>query len=367
VATLCYQALRAAGFRVGVYTSPHLVDVRERMVVDDRPISTAAFAAWAERLRPAIERAGASFFEATTAIAFADMAARGADIAVIEVGLGGRLDCTNVITPLVSAVTHVGLEHTEYLGSTLAEIAREKAGIAKPGVPFVLGETDEGARRVAMDTAGAAGARVVVVPPGALYRGDLSLGGAHQRRNAAVAAAVLAELPAEWRPDNAAIRRGFARATLPGRFDVRGKWLFDVAHNPGGIEVLVRTMAEARLPRPIHAVVGILGDKDWRTMLATLGPAVDALWVTQPPTAPAERRWDLTAVGEWAVGRYGGRAVGRPRRGATALPPYRLTALPDFARALSEAQIGAGTVLVTGSFHTVGDAFARLPGFAPLG
>ncbi len=123
--------LRARGLRVGVYTSPHLVSVRERVEVDGVPIGEEAFAEWTSFLRPHIERLDASFFEATTAIAFADLAARGVDVAVIEVGLGGRLDSTNVITPLVSVVTKIAREHTDYLGTDLASIAREKAGIAK--------------------------------------------------------------------------------------------------------------------------------------------------------------------------------------------------------------------------------------------
>jgi dihydrofolate synthase/folylpolyglutamate synthase len=119
-----------------VYTSPHLVSARERVVVAGAPISEDAFTEWAGRLRPEIERFDASFFEAVTAIAFADFAARGVDVAIVEVGLGGRLDATNVLVPLVSVVTKIAREHTDYLGSDLAGIAREKAGIAKPDVPF---------------------------------------------------------------------------------------------------------------------------------------------------------------------------------------------------------------------------------------
>jgi len=165
--------LAARGFRVGVYTSPHLVSVRERMVVDGVPIGEEAFAEWTTFLRPHIERLDASFFEATTAIAFADLAARGVDIAVIEVGLGGRLDATNVITPLVSVVTKIAREHTDYLGTDLAAIAREKAGVAKPDVPFVTGERDAAVRQVLVAEAERRGANPVIVvdteqaaPPG---------------------------------------------------------------------------------------------------------------------------------------------------------------------------------------------------------
>ncbi|HWP37239.1 MAG TPA: Mur ligase family protein, partial [Gemmatimonadales bacterium] len=356
VVALTYEALRQAGWSVGSYTSPHLVDVRERFVVDGRPITPEAFVTWVERLRPEIERAGASFFDATTAIAFADFAARGVDIAVVEVGLGGRLDSTNVVQPAVSVVTRIALEHTDYLGPTLADIAREKAGIAKRGVPFVIGEESPEVRSVLRDTAERLGALVIEVPPGERYSGPIGLTGPHQRRNAAVAAAALAALPEPWRPPPEAVLRGFARARIPGRFDQRGPWIFDVAHNPDGTEGLCLALQEAGPPRPLHAVIGILRDKDWRAMLQRLLGVVDAAWLTDPPSAPAARKWDLEEVG---------RAVGTP--------PIRLvrhqavTIEPDFDRALAAARRGAATVLVTGSFHTVGDALGRLPGFAPLG
>src|SRR3954454_17742040 len=136
------EALREAGWRVGLYTSPHLVSFRERIQVGGVPISEEAVAMWTGRLLTPILERKATFFEATTALAFADFAARGAEIAVVEVGLGGRLDSTNVVQPLVSAVTKIERDHMKYLGNTLELIATEKAGIAKPGVPFVIGERD---------------------------------------------------------------------------------------------------------------------------------------------------------------------------------------------------------------------------------
>jgi dihydrofolate synthase/folylpolyglutamate synthase len=370
VAVLAYAALRDAGYSVGLYTSPHLVDVRERVVVDERPISRAAFAEWTARLRQEIERVRASFFEATTAMAFADFAARRVDVAVIEVGLGGRLDCTNVVTPLASVVTTVARDHTEYLGDSLEAIAREKAGIAKPSIPFVIGEPDAPLADVLARVAADAGARVSRVAPAVRYSGTLGLAGSHQRRNAAVAAAVLEVLPEAWRPPADAVARGFARARLPGRFDRRGRWLFDVAHNPAGVAVLLAALAEAPPARPVHGLVGILRDKDWRTMVQQLGTATDGLWLTTPPSAPEERRWDLEEVGRvvrWTDGRIDG-WVGGDGSVETSRPPAQPPVIqPDFDAALRDVQDGAGTVLVTGSFHTVGDALARLPGFAPLG
>ena len=308
---------------------------------------------WTGRLRPIVTELGATFFEATTAMAFADFAARGAEIAVVEVGLGGRLDSTNVVTPLVSAVTKIALDHMKYLGDTPADIAREKAGIAKPGVPFVIGERQpalvEVLRGEARRRAQAAGGRadIRVLPPAYEWDGPLGLSGPHQRRNAAVAHGILMALPERWRPGLDAIREGFAAARVPGRLDRRGKWLFDVAHNPDGMESLVAALRSEPPPSPVHALVSILGDKEWPTMLVWLDSVVDRGVLTVAPSA-AERGWNLAWLREW---------LARQDR-----PPARArwTLVPDFATALREVQQGAGTVLVTGSFHTVGDVMAAV-------
>lgn len=353
VATLVAEALRSAGWRVGLYTSPHLVSFRERIRVDGVPISEAAVAMWTTTLAPAIEERHATFFEATTAMAFADFAARGAEIAVVEVGLGGRLDSTNVVTPLVSGVTKIAMDHMKYLGNSLDDIAREKAGIAKPGVPFVVGERNpalvEVLRQEARRLAAGAGSRadVRVLPPDYEWTGPLGLAGPHQRRNAAVAHGILMALPERWRPAPAAIKEGFGVARVAGRLDRRGKWLFDVAHNPDGMESLVSALDAAPPPGPVHALVSILGDKEWATMLVWLDAVVDRGILTVAPSA-AERGWDLHWLRDW---------LGRPDR-----PPARAqwTLVPEFDLALREAAAGAGTVLVTGSFHTVGDVMQAL-------
>jgi dihydrofolate synthase/folylpolyglutamate synthase len=344
-------ALRARGFRVGLYTSPHLVSVRERVLVNGEPMSEEAFAEWAAVLEPHIERTEASFFEAMTAIGFADLASRDVDIAVIEVGLGGRLDSTNVIRPLASVVTKIALEHTDYLGRDLATIAREKAGIAKPGVPFVTAEPDPEVRQVLVEEAQRRGAEPVVrVTPGDAPQGlELGLRGAHQWANAWVALGALNALPPPFGPFGPWLPPSFAEAYVPGRFDVRGRWIFDVAHNPDGMAVLVAALQEYHPPRPLHALVGIRNDKDWPPMLAALQPEVDRLVLTVAPSVPGPQRW---AEQDFADGR---------------LPGGSARFEPDFDRALAQVQVGARTVLVTGSFHTVGDAMARLPGFAPIG
>lgn len=360
VATLVASALEARGFRVGLYTSPHLMSFRERIQVNAVPISEAAVAAWTAQLRPVIESVNATFFEATTAIAFADFAAREVDIAVIEVGLGGRLDSTNVLTPLVSAVTHIALDHQRYLGDTLELIAAEKAGIAKHGVPFIIGEPKLALVRVLL-AAGDADIKAhdpagrflpIVLDPEGEWGGELGLRGPHQRRNGAVAAAVLRALPEPFKPSDQDIAAGFASASLPGRLDQRGRWLFDVAHNPDGMAALVAALIETPPPGPVHALVSILGDKAWPEMLVALDRVVDFGVLTVAPSADT-RRWDLGWLERW---------LADPAR-----PPAhaRWRLVPDFHHALREVETGAGTVLVTGSFHTVADVL-EARGLSPV-
>jgi dihydrofolate synthase/folylpolyglutamate synthase len=344
-------ALRGRGFRVGLYTSPHLVSVCERVLVNDQPISETAFAEWTALLWPHIERTEASFFEAMTAIAFADLASRDVEIGVIEVGLGGRLDATNVITPLASVVTKIALEHTDYLGADLAGIAREKAGIAKPGVPFITGEQDPAVRQVLVEEAQRRGAEPIVrvgmeqTPPSDVL---LGLRGQHQWNNAWVALGVLNALPPPFGPVGPWVPPSFAKAYVPGRFEVRGRWILDVAHNLDGMQVLAQALREYRPPRPVHALVGIRKDKDWPAMLAALRPEVDQLVLSVAPSVPGDRRWTEQDF-------------------AHQLEDPAVRFEPDFDRALRLIQDGAHTMLVTGSFHTVGDAMTRLPGFAPIG
>jgi dihydrofolate synthase/folylpolyglutamate synthase len=360
VAALVAAALGEAGLRVGLYTSPHLVSFRERMLVAGVPVSEAAIAMWTTRLEPLVLAREATFFEATTVMAFADFAARGAEVAVIEVGLGGRLDSTNVVRPMVSAVTRIARDHTKYLGDSLGEIAREKAGIAKPGAPFVVGETEPalvealraGADVAVAELAPGSRADVRVVPPAARWEGALGLAGPHQRRNAAVAAAVLEALPERCRPRADATARAFAETRVPGRLDRRGIWLFDVAHNPDGVRALTAALRAAPPPRPLHALVSILGDKEWPEMLVELDTVVDRGFLTMAPTA-AGRGWDTEWLSRWLAARD------RPPAHADWVME------PDFDAAIRRAREGAGTVLVTGSFHTVGDVMSRL-GLQPI-
>jgi dihydrofolate synthase/folylpolyglutamate synthase len=335
------------------------------MLVGGVPIAEHDVTDWITDHAATVEELGASFFEATTALAFDYFARAGADVAVIEVGLGGRLDATNVLDPIVAGVTSIGVDHTEYLGDTIEQIAAEKAGIFKARRPAVIGERDPAIAALRASHARAAGAqpielvrestvvrdvrlaeggtRVTLACAGEARELWTPLAGEHQAWNLATALAMLNAAG----PDYALPRERQAQALrdirIPGRFQRVDGWIFDVAHNPDGARVLVTTLEGARPARPLVAVLGVLADKDWRRMIAELAPAVDWLVLTTPPSAPPGRVWDLGAACDFA------------RQFAT---PVECE--PDLGAALDRAMARGATVLVTGSFHTVGDAMLRL-------
>jgi dihydrofolate synthase/folylpolyglutamate synthase len=350
--------LRAQGLRVAQYTSPHLVDFRERFLIDNRPITEHDVTDWIARRTPIVERLGATFFEATTAMGFELFASSHVDVAVIEVGLGGRLDATNVLDPIAAGVASIGIDHTEYLGTTREQIAFEKAGIFKPGRPALIGEPDAEIRELLARHARTAGATpirsvaedapvsdIVVEPTGGTsftmggQRFHTGLAGAHQASNTALALLML-EAAGGVPPKAADV---LPTVTLPGRFQRVGRYIFDVAHNPDGATVLARTLQAVAPPRPVVAVVAVLADKDWRGILTALSASVDHFVLTSAPTAPESRAW-------------------RPEDAVTFAREQKWSAdlEHDFARALARGESAGGTVLVTGSFHTVGDAMTNL-------
>jgi dihydrofolate synthase/folylpolyglutamate synthase len=357
--------LRARGLRVGRYTSPHLIDFRERICVNGVPIGEQDVVAFIERWTPDVERLGATFFEATTCMAFDHFARERVDVAVVEVGLGGRLDATNVVTPVATGITSIGLDHQQYLGATKELIAREKAGIFKPGVPAAIGEQSPEIRALLVDLAHEAGASEVLVvgmdwglddievdahgtrftldAGGRQRRLHTPLVGRYQAANAATALAMLELAGEPWARAAADAERSLARVAIPGRFQWCGDLIFDVAHNPAGIAMLCETLETVRPPGPIACLLTVLRDKDWQTMMALLAEHVDRFVLTAPPSVPADRAWVLEDAVAFA------RSHG-----------WIADADPDFARALAAARRGAATTLVTGSFHTVGDAMACL-------
>ena len=357
--------LSAKGLRVARYTSPHLVDFRERIVVAGVPIAADEVVEFIERWTPAIERLEASFFEATTAMAFLHFARERADVSLIETGLGGRLDSTNVLEPLAAGVTSIGYDHMEFLGPTLESIAREKAGIFKPGAPAVIGERSSevaswlaaSARSTNVTTVrlvreearigdivvDAEGTEFTLEALGERQRVRTPLPGRHQASNFAFA---LILLDAAGPPFATPLVSAIAAASsirLPGRFQRVGRWIFDVAHNADGARTLAATLASVDDGEPLPVLLCVLGDKDWRAMLEALRPIASRFVLTDAPTAPASRRWPLREAARFAES-LGVEAV----------------AVEDFDEALTIASSRGARTLVTGSFHTVGDAMARL-------
>ncbi len=338
------EALRCSGRRVGLYSSPHLCVFAERIRIDGVPIDDATLdEVLAAAMRAAPE---ATFFEAATLAAFIAFARAGVDVAVLEVGLGGRLDATNILErPRVTAITRIALDHTDRLGPDLASIAAEKGAIAKQGVPLVLGALEPEALAPILRLAEAAGAPVVHAHAveravRLARRGPIGLAGAHQIDNAIVAAAAAVTLGL----DDAAIARGLAEVRWPGRLETletpEGQVLLDAAHNVDGASALAAHLAAHASPATTALVFGAMADKDWPGMLAALAPrAAHRLWVTPEGRRAADPR-ELAA-------RFGGEA------------------LPSVADALARARalVGPhGLVVVAGSIFLVGEARARLLG-----
>jgi len=365
------------GLRVGMYTSPHLVSVTERIRVGWRPISSSDFCRLLSRVKLSCDRlirerklkAPLTYFEHLTALAFLYFRERRVDIAVLEVGMGGRFDATNVVFPLVSVITTIGLDHRKYLGSTLGRIAAEKAGIIKPGVPVVSGLRDGPARRVVrararqvrsplIETRAASGGleaervrtgyKFVFRHGGEVYRFRPRLQGLHQGRNAAAAIAAAAVLSTSWRRlDVEKIRKGIEEAEWPGRLEVlsrRPLVVLDGAHNEEGARALAAYVRKF-LPRPVFLVFAVMADKDFKPMVRVLFPLARKVFLTAIPFRRAARPRDI-------------RAVSSPFR-------RKISIREDFRRAVAEARTLAGpaggSVLVAGSLFLVGEVKQHCP------
>lgn len=306
--------LEASGGRVGLYTSPHLERFTERILISGEEIPTEQVARYMEKILSIIQAAGADFkptyFEVTTALAFAYFAEMGVELAVVETGLGGRLDATNVVVPEICVITNVALEHTEYLGNTVEEIAREKAGIIKKGVEVLTAESNPRALAVIEEICRRQSSRlsrlgpdfqVEVVAPrrsqdlqtfnylGVDHRWEgltISLLGAYQLKNAGLALAVIESLLRKgWNVSQAALRNGLSAARWPGRMEIVSSDPFviiDGAHNPHAVQALVSTLEKEIVYRRLILVIGILQDKDILTVVTPLLAHTDALILTKP-------------------------------------------------------------------------------------
>jgi dihydrofolate synthase / folylpolyglutamate synthase len=340
------------GLRTGAYTSPHLVSFAERIQVDERDLEPAAFGAAVGRAARAAELVNRSLsdgdrvtqFEALTAAAYGELAARGVEVAVVEAGLGGRYDATNVIPSRVQVLTSVGLEHTRWLGPTIAHIAAEKLDVVQPGGPLVLGHgLHPDALAVAHRVADERGARIVQAPA----EPDVPVAalGSFQRRNFACARTAAGALLGELDP--AAVADAAACTRIPGRLQIVGErptTVLDGAHNPDGIAALAESLSEpfAIGRRPRIGVVSILEDKDAAGMLRELLAACDALICTSSHNPRALSPGTLQSL----VGQLDGQSAEIISEPGKALARARELAGPD------------GLVLATGSIYLVADLLA---------
>ena len=363
VAAMLAAILKSAGHRVGLYTSPHLVSFRERIRVDGEAIAEDGVVDGVEALGTLIARFDATVFEATTALALDHFAQEEVDVAVLEVGLGGRLDATTVGTPEVEVISRIDLDHQAILGSTLEAIAGEKAAIIRGGIAVSAAQAPEAERvivaraaavgvplllegrdlSVSVERRGPDGQRVTCVGPGwSLPAIELAMPGSYQPSNALLATAGAHELGA----GDAAIRDGLARAWWPGRFQVlrgaRGYLVLDGAHNPAGARALATSLRDVFGQTPVTFVLGILADKDAAGIVAALVPLARRFILVAPSSARASAPDALRALIPAGVD---------------------VTVAGAPAEALERAAAPAdGVICVAGSLFLIGDVLRHLAG-----
>ena len=339
-AALIEAGLRGAGQRTGLYTSPHLCRFTERMRVDGEELPQGDLAPLLARVEAAAGPRGLTFFEAVTAMALLHFAEQGVELAVLETGLGGRLDATNMVSPLAAVITPIHLDHVEILGPSLAHIAAEKAGIIKPGAPTLAAPPTSPEVRVALDQRAAACGSPPVRWQGEHFPAEADLPGwtaSFQRRNVALALETLEQLRQGGLPlDLVAARQGMARARWPGRLErVGGGIVLDGAHNPAGLAALTEAL---KRQAPWDVILGVLSPRDPQELIQALKPLARRFIFTRPPSP---RAVDPATF---------------PDPGC----PYLVCA--DLAQALDRASAPDAKILVTGSLYLVGQARALLLG-----
>lgn len=362
VSAMLDAILHAARWRTGLYTSPHLVKLGERVQVDRRLLTEAEIVAYANELRPVATQAAAdaadehaTFFEFMTAMAFLQFQRKQVDIAIVEVGLGGRLDATNVVQPEVTVITSIGLDHIAELGGTIGLIAREKAGIIKPGRPVVFGRLPPEAEAVVREVAAATGAPVHSVRE--VFGEDLSgypatnLDGDYQRWNAATATLVARLLPAKWKLTPETVTRGLQQVNWPGRWQsttLGGRPLIlDASHNPEGAAVLERNLQQlvAATGRKPVIIAGALGEFRARALLDVVCRFAQEVHLVTPHQARASSFGELIALVP-------------PDKRALVHRGTLEQIFPD-ARTCAVGRPG-DTVVVTGSIYLLGEVLERI-------
>ncbi len=364
VAAMLDAILHAAGWRTGLYTSPHLVHLGERVQVDRCLLSEREVVGYFKELRPIAEALAAvdpdnrpSFFEFMTAMAFLQFSRKRCEIGVVEVGLGGRLDATTVITPEVSVITSIAMDHCELLGETIGQIAAEKAGIIKPGRPVVIGRVPAAAETVIRAVAHERGAPVHSVK--ALFGHELdgypqtNLEGDYQRWNAATATLTVRALAARWNITEEAIARGLAHVDWPGRWQrvrLAGRLaILDASHNPEGAQVLDSNLAHlvAKTGRAPIVITGVLGTARARPLIETIARHAREIHFVVPQQPRACSHDELEAL--VPVG-FRGRVVRATVRNLFPQPDCCTVGGPD------------DVVVVTGSIYLLGEVMGRLEG-----
>jgi len=374
-AAMLESVLRQGGYRTGLYTSPHLVDATERIKVNGQDISREDLGRLTARLRPGIEEFHCTFFEAMTAIAFLYFAEQGVQIAVVETGLGGRLDATNVLRPLLTIITEIGLDHTEHLGPTLEDIAREKAGIIKQGVPCLAGSRNRKVLKILREICDEKNAEFIPVferyhpmsrrlrEEGTLF--DVTFGlhhwqelslplvGKHQVDNATIAIAAANALNDQsYKLSYERLHWGLAMVHWPGRLQKlqeAPKVILDVAHNPDGMQTVREALERIYDYDRLFLLLGVLADKDYRSMVKTMMPLVDTLVCVRPPS---ERALDPRTLAQAAA--QSGRRFGR--RSAQANPIIQVIEnLSEGYHWLLRRAVPEDLICITGSHYVVGE------------
>lgn len=373
-AAMTASMLETAGYRVGLYTSPHLVDFRERIKINGRMIGEDELAELVETIQNLIPSSlTPTFFEVTTAIALRYFADLQVDVAVIEVGLGGRFDATNIVEPIACVITTIGLDHEEYLGHTLEAIAFEKAGIVKSGVPVIMGRIGSEATHVIKNIAAQRSAPLWRLGKDFwtedreaeqfIYHGPTwtidalrcNLAGQHQLDNAACAIALLeAAAPAGFQVGNEAVRQGLRSVVWEGRLELLAGApciLLDGAHNPAAALTLARYLEGFRSSHPGASVIlvwGMMRDKDHRAFIAPLLPHVSEIILTQAQLArSADVKVLRAVVAEWSH------------------PIWEAPFPAEALRLATERAAACDLVCVTGSLMLLGDVKALLRGAGP--
>jgi dihydrofolate synthase/folylpolyglutamate synthase len=344
VCALLDSICRAAGYRTALFTSPHLVSFRERIQVDGELVSKDEVVRGLTKIRELIAgwEPHPTFFEIATGLALDHFRNSEAEIVVLETGMGGRLDATNAIQPVVSVLTPIDYDHQKWLGSSLTEIAREKAGIIKPAVPVVSARQLPEVEAVIRARAAECAAPLDFVKQ-QLDRLPIALSGTHQKRNAALALSALHT--AKIKVDEDAVARGLATVVWPARFQRwDGRTIIDGAHNPAGARILAETWREIFGDQQATVVLAVLQEKDAAGICAALGP-IARRWLlpsirSERALAPAELR--LTIQDQ--------------------LPDIPVAIMASFGTAWEEARRDAAPILVTGSLHFAGEALAFLQG-----